>query len=74
MTTNRNYRIDVAGEPVGYVVATSPTKALRDWFGDALASQDGRYGRLQDGRSCVALTMSWSRRRVDPNERTTRLS
>jgi hypothetical protein len=54
---------------------SSPTIALRKLCSAAdvaLASQDGRYGRLTDGRSCAALTEPWGR--VDaPDARTTRL-
>ena len=72
------YELLVGNDRTGRVVAgTSPAKALRQLCADAglvLASQDGRYGRLVDGRTVAALTEAWSRRRVDPNERTTRLS
>lgn len=42
----------------------SPAKALREMVeaeGMELASQDGRYGKLADGRSVSALTVAWSR-------------
>lgn len=42
----------------------SPAKALRELCAAAgleLASQDGRYGRLTDGRSVSAMTMQWGR-------------
>jgi hypothetical protein len=54
----------------------SPAKALKELVAAAgltLVSADGRYGKLDDGRSASAMTETWSRRRLDPNERTTRL-
>ena len=58
------------------VEGNSPAKALVQLValaGLELASQNGRYGRLSDGRLVGALTEPWSRRRLDPLERTTRL-
>jgi hypothetical protein len=71
------YRLYVASDRSDHVVAgRSPAKALRELVeaaGLELASQDGRYGRLVDGTTVAAMTEAWSRRRVDPLERTTRL-
>jgi hypothetical protein len=57
------------------VKGTRPAKALTELVtaaGLALASQNGRYGRLHDGTSVSAMTEAWGR--VDsPDARTTRL-
>jgi hypothetical protein len=55
------YRIDAAGVTVASVQSSTPAQALRDYFTDRLASQDGRYGRLHDGTPVVALTSAWTR-------------
>ncbi|MFL5312240.1 MAG: hypothetical protein ACJ79H_17545 [Myxococcales bacterium] len=72
-----SYRLHVDSTATEYTVeGSSPRKALTELVAAAgleLASQNGRYGRLADGRSVSALTMPWSRRRLDPHERTTRL-
>lgn len=64
MNTERKlqtYRMDAGDETVGTHKAATPAKALREFFGAALATQDGRYGRLTDGRSCVALLVHGGR-------------
>ena len=68
----QTYRMDAGGETLGVHEAATPNKALREFFGDDLASHDGRYGRLTDGRSCVALLVHAGRRRY-ADERTTRV-
>jgi hypothetical protein len=70
------YRLNVDSQKTEHTVkGTSPAKALKalvEQAGLALASQDGRYGKLADGRSVSALTEPWGR--VDsPDARTTRL-
>lgn len=55
------YRMDAGGETLGEHKATTPNKALREFFGDKLASHDGRYGKLTDGRTCIALTTNAGR-------------
>lgn len=64
--TGKEYETDAASPAKGLV-------ALCDKAGLKLASQDGRYGKLEDGSSVMAATMPWSRRRVDPLERQSRL-
>ena len=57
------------------VSGKSPAKALRELAAAAgltLASQDGRYGKLSDGRSASALTEPWSRAHYS-DARTTRV-
>lgn len=57
------------------VKARTPARGLKlgvEAAGLTLASQDGRYGKLDDGRSVMAATMPWGRRRLDPMERQTR--
>lgn len=71
-----SYRLHVDGENTEFrVKGRSPAKALCELVeaaGLELASQDGRYGKLADGRSCMALTEPWGR--VDsPDARTTRV-
>jgi hypothetical protein len=70
------YRLYVASDRTDHrVKGRSPAKALRELVeaaGLELASQDGRYGRLVDGRAVAAMTEDWGR--VDgPDARTTRL-
>jgi len=71
------YTLHVEGVKTGEAVkGTSPRKALEELCEQAgltLASQDGRYGRLDDGRHVSALTAPWGRRRLDPLERQTRV-
>lgn len=73
-----SYRLYLNSEKTDHrCQGSSPAKALRELCeaaGLELASQDGRYGKLADGRSCSALTEPWSRRRLDSMERQTRLS
>jgi len=64
--TGKEYELDAASPAKGLT-------ALCAKAGLKLASQDGRYGRLEDGTSVMAATMPWSRRRVDPMERQTRV-
>lgn len=70
------YRLHVESERTKHrVEGTSPARALRRMVAAAgleLRRQDGRYGKLMDGRSCSALTEPHGRRRLDPLERTTR--
>lgn len=58
------------------VKGRSPAKALTELVAAAgleLASQNGRYGKLADGRSASAMTAQWGR--VDsPDARTTRIA
>lgn len=68
------YRLYVDSERTEFRVKGSrPAKALAELVAEAgltLASQDGRYGRLDDGRAVMALTEPWGR--VDrPGARTT---
>jgi hypothetical protein len=70
------YRLYVDGAVTEHrVKGTKPAAALRELCVAAelqLASQSGRYGHLDDGRSAVALTEPWGR--VDgPEARTTRI-
>lgn len=59
------YKLYVDGEATEHRVAgRSPAKALRDLAalaGLELVSQQGRYGKLADGRSASALTERWGR-------------
>lgn len=64
----QTYRMDAGGEPVGEHKATTPTKALREFFGDKLVEQDGRYGKLADGRFVVALLVHGGRRYLGGHE------
>lgn len=64
----QTYCMQAGGETLGYVQATTPAKALRAYFGSLLASQDGRYGSLTDGRTCVALLVHGGRRYLGGNE------
>jgi hypothetical protein len=57
----QTYRMDAGTETVGQHKATTPNRALREFFGDDLARSDGRYGRLKDGRECVALLVHGGR-------------
>ena len=55
--------------------ARTPAKgltALCAAAGLTLASQDGRYGVTTEGEKVMAATCPWARRRLDPQERTTR--
>lgn len=45
----------------GYHKDSSPARALRNYFGDRLATQDGRYGTLADGTHVAALLTDTSR-------------
>lgn len=70
------YRLYVESKRTDHrTTGRSPAKALRELTAAAgleLASQDGRYGRLTDGRTVSALTEPWGR--VDrPDARTTRV-
>lgn len=58
----QTYRMDAGNETVGEHKATTPSKALREFFGADLVEQDGRYGKLADGRSCIALLLHGGRR------------
>ena len=64
----QTYRMDAGGERVGEQKATTPNKALREFFGDELVSSDGRYGKLADGRGCVALLVHGGRRYLGGHE------
>lgn len=68
-----SYKLLVAGKGVVLdgevkeltVKGRSPAKALTqmaEMVGLELASQDGRYGRLTDGRTVMAATEAWGRR------------
>jgi hypothetical protein len=70
------YRLYVAGEQTEHAVeGRSPARALRELVqvaGVKLVHQDGRYGRLEDGRRCSALTEPWGRAHY-ADARTTRV-
>lgn len=68
MAKLQTYRMDAGSETLGEHQATTPNKALREFFGDRLASSDGRYGRLTDGRTCVALLVHGGRRYLGGHE------
>jgi len=73
MAKMQTYRMDAGNETVGEHRATTPTKALREFWGDKLVEQSGRYGKLDDGRRCVALLVHGGRayygRGAERNER-----
>lgn len=77
------YRLHVNGEKTEQEVeGKSPGKALVELCARldlTLVSQDGRYGKATHPdtgstlQSVSALTMPYGRRKLDPQERTTRL-
>jgi hypothetical protein len=72
MTKTQTYKMLTGSEWEGEQQATTPNKALREFYGDRLASSDGRYGRLTDGTTCAAMLVHGGRSKVDPMERQTR--
>lgn len=59
--TTRTYAMYEGNEKTAEYKGTTPSAALRGFFGDRLASSKGRYGRLNDGRPCAALLTDTSR-------------
>lgn len=71
MTKTQTYKMLAGNEWVGEHRATTPNKALREFFGDDLVSHDGRYGKLTDGRNAAAMLVHGGRVN-SPDARTTR--
>jgi hypothetical protein len=69
----QTYRMDAGGETLGHHKATTPARALKEFFGDQLmpfptGMTGGRYGKLVDGRNCAALLVHGGRRYLGGHE------
>ena len=62
MAKTQTYEMHVGSDVAGTQQATTPNRALREFFGERLASSDGRYGRLTDGTTCTAYLVHGGRR------------